>query len=360
MTRPSLSRRDVLKSGVALAAAGLLPAALTANAATAYDELLVIDALSFGRDWGDAEFEALARANYAGIVESLPREDLQTAVEALVTWQRRIDTHPDRLLMALEADDFLRAQRSGRTAVVMNFQNTTMLEGKVDNIDALHGLGMRCAQLTYNSRNLVGDGCLERTDAGLSDFGVEVVARFNDLGVLIDLSHCGRQTTLDGIAFSRKPVAMTHTMCDAVRPGHPRAKTDEQLRRCADKGGVTGMIALGYFIGPDPGGATTIEHYADHIEHAVNVVGIEGVGISTDFPPQGIASWATYETWFEPRTRYFKPSYELRWPPWIPALDTPDRYRNLLAVLERRGWKSAAIERLYGQNWLRLFRDTIG
>ena len=153
---------------------------------------------------------------------------------------------------------------------------------------------------------------------------------------------------------------MTHTMCDAVRPGHPRAKTDQQIRACAEKGGVTGMIALGYFIGPDPGGETTIEHHADHIEHAVNIAGIEHVGISTDFPPQGISPWANYEEWLVPRTRWFKPSYELRWPPWIPELDTTDRYRNLMDVLERRGWAAADIERLLGRNWLRLFRDTIG
>jgi membrane dipeptidase len=149
-------------------------------------------------------------------------------------------------------------------------------------------------------------------------------------------------------------------MCDSVRPGHPRAKTDAQIRACAEKGGVTGMIALGYFVGPDPGGDSTIETYADHIEHAVSIAGIEHIGISTDFPPQGISPWATYENWYEPRTRVFKPSYELRWPPWIPELDTPDRYRNLVAVLDRRGWKEGDMERLLGLNWLRLFEETIG
>jgi len=227
-------------------------------------------------------------------------------------------------------------------------------------VDALYALGMRSCQLTYNARNLVGDGCLERTNAGLSDFGVALVDRLNEVGVMIDLSHCGPQTTLEGIEFSKGPVAITHTMCDAVRPGHPRAKSDELIRRCAEKGGVIGMIALGYFVGPDPGGETGIEDYADHIEHAVNIAGIESVGISTDFPPQGISPWATYDEWYVPRTRSFKPSYELRWPPWIPELDSPDRYRKLMTVLEGRGWKSHDIERLYGLNWIRLFGDTIG
>jgi len=353
-------RREVLQFLAGAAVTGALPRTSPADPGYPYDDALVIDALSFGREWESDEFVALRRANYAGIVESLPRNDLQTAIDALIEWRNRVAEHSDKLTLALEAADFERARASSRTAVVMNFQDTTMLEGDIDNVDALHALGMRCAQLTYNFRNLVGDGCLERTNAGLSDFGVELVGRMNKVGVMIDVSHCGPQTTLDGIDFSVKPVAITHTMCDAVRPNHPRAKTDEQIRRCADKGGVIGIAALGYFLGPDPGGETTIETYADHIEHAVSVAGHEHVGLSTDFPPHGISPWATRENWYEPRTEYFKPSYELRWPPWIPDLDTPDRYRNLVRVLERRGWRQQQLDRLLGGNWLRLFRDVVG
>lgn len=325
-----------------------------------YEDALVIDALSFGRDWNDTEFDALRAANYSGIVESLPRDDLQTAVTALMKWRRRAKKHDDKLLLALGASDFERARQTGRTAVLMNFQNATMLDGEIENVDALHSLGMRCMQLTYNYRNLLGDGCLERTNAGLSDFGLDVVRRMNKVGVMIDLSHCGRQTTTDGIEHSRKPVAITHTMCESLRPGHPRAKTDAEMRRCADKGGVIGIAALGYFIGSDPGGETTIEQYADHVEHAASIAGHEHVGLSTDFPPQGIASWATRESWYEPRLEVFKPSYEVRWPPWIPELDTPDRFRNLVRVLGRRGWRTRELEQLLGRNWLRLFRETIG
>ena len=354
------TRRSTLKMMAGIAATAAAPGVSRAAVPDFYDDALVIDALCFGREWEAPVFEALRKANYSGIVESLPRRDLQTAIDALVEWRTRVKANPGKLLIALEAADFDKAQQSQRTAVVMNFQNTTMFEGDVDNVDALHALGTRCAQLTYNFRNVVGDGCLERTNAGLSDFGLEVVDRMNEVGVMIDLSHCGPQTTLDGIEFSKKPVAMTHTMCDAVRGGHPRAKTDEQIRACAEKGGVVGMIALGYFIGPDPGGDSTIETHADHIEHAVSIAGIEHVGISTDFPPQGIEPWATYEEWYVPRLDVFKPSYELRWPPWIPELDTPDRYRNLIAVLDRRGWSQNDMERLLGRNWLRLFKETIG
>ena len=325
-----------------------------------YDNSLVIDALSFLREWDEAELDALAKTGYAGIVESLPNRDLQTAIDALLTYRNRVSEHSDLIMLALSADDFERARINDRVAVLMNFQNSTMLDGEVDNIDALYALGMRSFQLTYNFRTLVGDGCLERTNAGLSDFGVEVVERMNDVGVMVDLSHCGRQTTLDGIAFSKKPVAITHTMCESIRKGHPRAKTDQQMRACADKGGVIGMAALGYFVGDDPGGTTTVETYADHIEHATSIVGLEHIGLSTDFSPQGISPWATRENWYEPRLKSFKPSYEVRWPPWIPELDSPDRFRTVVRVLQGRGWTENQLEGLLGRNWERLFRDTIG
>jgi len=356
------TRRDAISlgAGAAAAFAGAGTASADDRLNSLYDKSIVIDALSFAQEWDDVEYEAVKKSGYTGIITSLNRRDLQTAIDELLTWKRRVEEFPDRYLIALEARDFERAKREGKLAVMMNFQNATMLEGDADNVDALHALGMRCFQLTYNNRNLVGDGCLERTNAGLSDFGVEVVERMNKLGVLVDLSHCGAQTTLDGIALSQKPVAITHSMIEKFRPGHPRAKTDEQIKALADKGGVFGVAALGYFIGKNPGTDTTIETYADHIEYAVNLIGVEHVGVSTDYPVRGLESWITRENWYEPRLTIYKPSYDVQWPPYIPELGTPERFRNLIAVLDRRGWKTRDMERLLGENWLRLFKDVFG
>lgn len=354
------TRRQTLNMFVGTITLAMYPAAAEDRLARLYNNACVIDALSFGKNWNENVFDAVTATGYTGMVESLPRRDLQTAIDALIDWRQRAAKHSDKLLIALSAADFKRAKQTNRTAVVMNFQDATMLEGNADNVEALHALGMRCFQLTYNYRNRLGDGCLERTNAGLSEFGVEVVERMNEVGVTIDLSHCGSRTTLDGIAFSNRPVAMTHTMCEALRSNHPRAKTDEQIRACAEKGGVVGIAALGYFIGPDPGGETTIDDYANHIEHAVSVAGHDHVALSSDFPPQGIESWATRENWYEPRLESFEPSYELRWPPWIPELDSTDRFRNVMRVLDRRGWTGHQLELLLGHNWYRLFQETIG
>ncbi len=357
-----LNRRETMRlaAGAAASVAGAGAARADDRLDRLYDKSIVIDALSFAHEWDEAEYEAVKRSGYTGIVTSLDRRDLQTAIDELLAWKKRVAEFPDRYLIALEARDFERAKREGKLAVMMNFQNSTMLEGDADNVEALHALGMRSFQLTYNSRNLIGDGCLERTNAGLSDFGVEVVSRMNKLGVLIDLSHCGVQTTLDGIAFSDKPAAITHSMVETFRPGHPRAKTDEQIKALGDKGGVFGVAALGYFIGKNPGTDTTIETYADHIDYAVNLIGAEHVGLSTDYPVRGLESWITRENWYEPRLEIYKPSYDVQWPPYIPELDPPERFRNLVAVLDRRGWKTRDLERLLGGNWMRLFKDVFG
>ncbi len=354
----------------ALAGSGVLKAATTAAYAASptskadldalYDKSIVIDTLAFAHKWDDEENKAIDASGYTGIITSMSRRTLKIALDEIIKWKHRIEDQPDRFMLALSAADFIEAKKTGKLAVMMNFQNSTMLEGDVDNVDVLHGLGARCWQLTYNSRNRLGDGSTERTNAGLSDFGIEVVERMNKLGVLVDVSHSGRQTTFDAVEFSKKPIAFTHTMCEALRKNHPRAKTDKQFRALADKGGVAGIAALGYFIGKNPGTDTTIEHYIDHIEHAVNVMGIDHVGVATDFPIRGLASWATREKWYEPRLISFKPSYDVQWPAWIPKLDKPDRFRNVLVELDKRGWKTGDMEKLLGQNWMRLFREVYG
>ncbi|MDX1460959.1 MAG: membrane dipeptidase [Xanthomonadales bacterium] len=364
----SISRRSLLSlagttaAGIAMAAVPRLSQAVPVGKQirALYGDAIVIDALSVAHGWDDETFAAIDASGYTGIVTSLPRQDLQTAINAMIEWRERVRAHPDRFLIALTASDFERAKREGKLAVLMNFQNATMLEGDADNVEALHALGMRCFQLTYNERNLLGDGSTERTDAGLSDFGVEVVGRMNQVGVLVDLSHCGRQTTLDGIAISDRPVAFTHTMCEALRRNHPRAKTDDQIRALADKGGVIGIAALGYFIGRNPGRDTTIETYLDHVDHAVSIAGTDHVALSTDFQIRGIKPWATRENWYEPRLEAFKSSYDVQWPPWIPELDAPDRFLQVAARLSSRGYRDHDIEKLLGLNWLRLFRETIG
>ena len=340
---------------------GSASALLTANAFAdqmddLYDHAIVIDSLSI-ENWDAAGFAAARRSGYTAIQTSLNNTNFAVATRELEAWRARFEQSPDRLIRCEKAADIRRAKSEGKLAVLLGFQNGTIIESSIANLNRLYAAGTRCIQLTYNTRNLLGDGCTERTNAGLSDFGIAAVEKMNELGIIVDLSHCGDQTSADGIAFSRRPPCFTHTMCQAVY-FHPRAKSDALLRAIANRGGITGIVALGYFVGPRPD--TSLADYLTHIDHAVKVCGIEHVGLSTDFNIRGIEPTATKETWLAPRLQEFKPSYNVRWPPWVPELDKPERFRTVARGLASRGYKAADIEKILGGNWLRYFQEFFG
>ena len=324
-----------------------------------FDRSIVIDALSADESWGDPEpiFDAYGKAGVTAIHTSLSNRSFGVAMRDLAEWQARFERWPDRLLKLTRGAHVAEAKKTGRVAVLLGFQNATIVESDVRNLDTLYQAGARCIQLTYNSRNLLGDGCTERTNAGLSDFGVAVVERMNGLGIIVDLSHCGEATSRDGIAASTRPPAFTHTMCKAMYD-HVRAKPDDLLKAMSDKGGVTGIATLGYFIGPTAD--TSFDDYLRHVDHAVKVAGIDHVALASDYSIRGIEATHTRESWYVPRLTSFKPVYRVRWPSWIRELDPPERFRNIAHGLAKRGYASAQIEKILGGNWTRYFSEVLG
>src|SRR5262249_6778509 len=157
--------------------------------------------------------------------------------------------------------------------------------------DAFYKMGQRLIQLTYNEQNLVGTGCMINGGKGLTSFGHDVVARMNSLGMAIDISHCGEQTSLDAIAASGKPVLITHSNCKALAPGVPRCKTDEVIQAAARTGGVLGITSVRHFVKCK--GTTTIEDVLDHFDHAIKLVGVEHVGLGSDFDLDAHPSYDT-------------------------------------------------------------------
>ena len=349
-----VNRREFLQATAAVMAAGTSPA--LARQTDVFDRAIVFDALSADQEWDAATFEAAQVSGLSAIQTSLSNRNFSVAMRDLAEWEALFAKHPKRLLKVTTGSAFAEAKKSGRIAVVLGFQNATIVESDVRNLDKLHAAGTRCIQLTYNSRNLLGDGCTERTNAGLSDFGVEVVRRMNELGIVVDLSHCGEQTSKDGIELSARPPAFTHTVCKAVH-NHVRGKSDELIRAISNKGGMTGITTLGYFVGPTP--QTSLDDYLRHIDHAVKVGGVDHVGIASDHAIRGIMATHTRESWYVPRLTSFKPIYNVRWPPNIPELDLPTRYRTIAQGLAKRGYPAADVEKIVGGNWVRYFSEAM-
>ena len=259
----------------------------------------------------------------------------------------------DQAFMRIDsAADLDRVKTSGRIGVLLGVQNAEHFR-TADDVDLFYALGQRVSQLTYNTRNLIGNGSTERRDEGLSDFGVSIVERMNKTGMAVDVSHCGDRTTLDAFEASQRPVLITHSNCRALVPGHPRCKTDEAIKKMASTGGVMGITGVRMFVRAEE--PTTIEHYLDHIDHVVRLTSIEHVGVGSDIDLYGYDTMRPDEN---KRLRDgYKGSYGFREKIDIEGLNHPQRMFDLTEGLIRRKYSDRDIELILGGNFKRVLAE---
>ena len=198
-----------------------------------------------------------------------------------------IRAHADTMTLIGGVDDALAAKDAGKLALTFNLQETNVLDGDLSMIDVYYQLGVRHMLLAYNQKNRVGDGCAERTDAGLSRFGVRVVQEMNRVGMLVDGTHCGYRTTMEAMEISQAPFIFSHCNAWAVVP-HYRNIKDDQIKACAGTGGVIGINGLGEFL-DDPNANS--ESMFRHLDHMVNLVGAQHVGIGLDYVKNTAGFW---------------------------------------------------------------------
>jgi len=273
-------------------------------------------------------------------------------LEFFTAWNSFLANQDAAFLRIDSAADLDRVKASGRVGVLLGIQNAEHFRS-VNDVDTFYAAGQRVAQLTYNTRNLIGNGATERRDEGLSDFGLAIVERMNKTGMAVDVSHCGDRTTLDAFEASRRPVLITHSNCRALVPGHPRCKTDEAIRRMAAKGGVMGITGVRMFVrGEEP---TTIEHYIDHIDHVARLTSIEHVGIGSDIDLYGYDAMKPEEN---KRLRdSYKGSYGFREKIDIEGINHPQRMFDVTEALIRRKYSDRNIELILGGNFKRVLAE---
>ena len=284
--------------------------------------------------------------------------DFEGSVRNIALWQGEADRYPELLSIVRKHDDIAAAKQQRTLGLMFGFQNTDMIDRDISRLDMFHRLGVRIIQLTYNDRNYVGDGCLEPANGGLSQFGREVVAQMNTLGIAVDLSHCGTQTTADGIAASTKPPLITHSGCREVYR-HPRSKEDRELKAMADKGGVVGIYFMP-FIGPGPGPAT-VEMLMLQIDHAIKICGVNHVGIGSDLSTAPIEETPEYvrtaKTFVDDRAKRRISAPDESRPLYIPELNHPRRLEAIVRSMRQRNHSTDVIEKVIGGNFHRVLKE---
>jgi membrane dipeptidase len=254
----------------------------------------------------------------------------------------------EQVAKVTRCQDILDAQQAHKIGFLPTLEHLSIGQ-ELHRVDVLYGIGVRLAGLTYMRKSAIGDGQYERTDCGLSDFGVEVVQRMNDVGMAIDLSHAGSRTALETIELSRAPVVFSHNAAATLRPTR-RSRSDEDLLACAARGGLLCVTAVPNSLSDDP--RQDINCVLDHYDYFVKLVGVDHVGIGTD-------------TQVGDHVGFHKVLLGRNAPdslpaPYLDGLESPADGQNIIRGLIARGYEDAAIRKIAGQNALDFFRRTIG
>lgn len=273
-------------------------------------------------------------------------------------WHRYVRERDDALIVH-QAEDIEQAKREGKVGLILHCQGTAIVEDEIDLLDAYHEAGLRVVQLCYNTKNLVGDGASERTDSGLSYFGLRLVERCNALGLLVDCSHTGHRTSMDAVEASNAPVVITHANARAVQ-NNGRNVEDELIKAIADCGGIVGTVGFPPFLTWD--GQPTLDHFIDDIVYKADIVGIDHTGIGIDYyegqypVEDNETAMARYRNRLETgqwrAEEYPPPPYK-----FPEGIETPRTLDRLTDRLVERQFSEDDIRKVLGLNWMRVYRE---
>jgi membrane dipeptidase len=278
----------------------------------------------------------------------------EDAVRFYASWNGFLAGYSDWMTRVDKIADFARAKAQKKAGVMLTMQNSEHFRTPAD-VQTFWGFGQRISQLTYNFNNRIGSGFLEERDGGLSVFGLAIMERMQQVGMAVDVSHCGDQTTMDALAAAKKPVIFTHGTCRALLPGALRCKTDEAIHRMAKTGGVMGIAMIRFLVRDrEP---VTIEHVVDHVDHVAKLVGVEHVAIGSDMDLVGNPN-AVNGGGFDPKTQPNFSRYQYHEDPdgsiTIRGLNHTKRVFDLTDALIRRGYSDRDITGILGTNAIRV------
>jgi membrane dipeptidase len=373
----SASRRDFLLLAGA-AALQSRPALARARGAALPHDVTIVNALGdlddpnhpapgpaviTPRMLADAHASGVAAVNITlGYVSGPQKHPYEFTLADIAHWDGLIGAHPADLTKVLTVEDIHRARRERKIGLIFGFQNAAMMGTDPGRVDVFARRGVKVIQLTYNPANSLGGGSMAPETMGLTPFGREVVERLNARRVMVDLSHSGRQTCLDAARFSKQPISINHTGCRAL-VNLPRNKTDEELRRVADRGGFVGIYFMPFL---DPAGHATAAEVVAHIEHALHVCGEDHVGIGTDggtTPVDDLQAYAA-DLRKEHERRVAQgvaaPGEGVDTHPFVDDLRGPGQFRKLARLLAARGHGETRIAKILGGNFIAYAREVWG
>ena len=271
---------------------------------------------------------------FAVFIEDIykPDRSLKRTLQLIDCFYREMEKNQDEISLVTNYNQINEANSAGKIAAILSVEGGEALEGDLGVLRILYKLGVRLLTLTWNQRNQIADGIGEsRTGSGLTEFGLKVIEEMNDLRMFIDVSHLSETGFWDVIKRSKAPIVASHSNCYALCP-HPRNLKDEQIKALADKGGVIGITFVPNFLTQEKR-KTTVKDVVRHIDYLVKKVGIDYVGLGSDFDGTDVLPL---------------------------GLESVDKIPNITEELLNRGYKEREIKKILGGNFLRVFKKVIG
>jgi membrane dipeptidase len=280
----------------------------------------------------------------------LPEAALRRAVQLVDALLEEIALAADEIELARSAADVERITKAGKIAAILAFEGAEPLGQDLAALRLFHRLGLRILSFAWMRRTAFGDGTWENDSrGGLTRLGRAAVREMNRLGIVVDVSHASDRTTWDILETSTRPVLATHSNARALTD-HPRNLTDEMIRAIAGGGGVVGVVAVSSFVAAEE---ATIPRWADHVDHLVNLVGFDHVGIGCDFFQElaEMGAWNEIAAWSPDP---FPASFD------FVGMRTWEDLPGLTAELRRRGYDESALRKIFRQNVLRVLAEVAG
>ena len=268
-------------------------------------------------------------------------------IDDLTRFNRFIKDNNDIAIPIRCSADIEKAKAEEKIGIINGFQNSLPIREDLSLVKIYYNLGVRIIQLTYNEKNLVGGGCGDTSNSRLSEFGKMVVKEMNDLGILIDLSHVGDNTSLDAINFSKKSVAFTHANARALCH-NPRNKSDSLIKLISSKGGIIGLVPISMFVTKNETNVK-LDSLMNHANYMKKLVGSNYMGFGTDF----MEGWTVEEV--NSLLEVF-PWEKNKVVNYVNELNSVTKLPNLTTSLMKNGYDNNEIQKIMGLNFFDLFK----
>jgi membrane dipeptidase len=317
---------------------------------------ILIDGLEYC-NWNRGILEDLWRGGITAVHATLVYwENTEESFAKIKEWKKLLVDNNDIICHAKTSQDILEAKKNNKVAFIFGFQNSAPIANDIFLVEKFFDEGLRFMQLTYNNQTPLGGGCFEPKDSGISRFGFAVVEEMNRLGMIIDLSHAGKQTCLDAIEFSSKPVAISHANPNFFHKA-VRNIDDDVLIKLAKKNGFIGLSLYPFHL--KEGGDCKIEDFCSMIKKLINLIGIDNIGIGSDLCnnwSDEVVMWMRNGKWTKKIDYGESQNKSATWPTQPPWFKKGSDLKNIYLAMIKSGFSEEYAFKILGKNWLKFMK----